>query len=234
MAESLGHIGDLGFRPQTVIDVGVASGTFELYDAFPDAGHLLIEPLAEFEETLQGICRKYKAQYVLAAASNETGRATIHVHPDLQGSSFLREIEGEYVDGNPRQVPTITIDEVVANRGLRGPFVIKVDIQGAELMVLEGARVTLSQTELVILEVSLFGTLVGGPMLHDMVTYMRERGFVVYDIFGGLFRPLDKALAQVDIVFARENGPFRRVHAYATTTQRLRMIENASSRQPPR
>src|SRR5262245_52875429 len=48
MAEALRHLKERGFTPRTVIDVGVARGTDDLYEAFPDAKHLLIEPLGEF------------------------------------------------------------------------------------------------------------------------------------------------------------------------------------------
>ncbi len=227
MAESLSHVRGLGFEPRTVIDVGAADGTFDLYDTFPDASLVLIEPLREYEPSLQRICRRYNAQYILAAASNGAGTALIHVHPDLSGSSLLREIEGEHANGVSREVPAIAIDEISRRRNLQGPFVVKVDVQGAELMVLEGAGQTLSETELVILEISLFGTLIGGPQLHEAVAYMKERGFVVHDIFGGLFRPRDGALAQVDMSFVKENGLFRKSHAYATPNQRLKLIEDA-------
>ena len=75
------------------------------------------------------------------------------MHADKYGSSLLREIEGPSVDGVPRQVPIITVDQACSDRNLKGPYLIKVDVQGAELQVLAGASRTLQQTEAVILEV---------------------------------------------------------------------------------
>lgn len=230
MAECVGHFKSLGFAPRTVIDVGAASGTFELYDAFPRASHLLIEPLAEWEDDLKRVCRKYKAEYIIAAASNEKGTRVMHVHPEPYGSSLMQESEGEHADGFSREVETITVDEVSRDRGLEGPFAIKVDVQGAELIVLQGARKTLSEAELVILEVSLLGAFIGGPELYELVSFMKERGFVAYDVFGGNFRPLDGALARLDIAFVRENGQFRKSHAYASPDQRVKIIADALSR----
>jgi hypothetical protein len=43
---------------------------------------------------------------------------------------------------------------------------------------------------------------------------MKDRGFVAYDLFGAHTRPLDGALAQVDIVFVKERGRFRQSHVY--------------------
>jgi FkbM family methyltransferase len=181
MTGALRQLAKLGFQPKTVIDVGVGYVTAELYEAVPDAQLLLIEPLAEFEPFLRKICDKYRAQYVLAAAGEAAGTATLNVHPDRYGSSFLKEVEGALVDGVPREVPVVTIDGVCAEKRFEGPYLIKVDVQGAELQVLAGAQRTLRQTEVVILEVTLFGTMIGGPQLYDVVSRMKEWGFVAFE-----------------------------------------------------
>lgn len=226
MAGALRQLSALGFHPRTVIDVGVATKTEELYQAFQDADILLVEPLVEFEPFLRDICRSYKAQYVLAAAGETPGSAVINVHPDKFGSSLLKEIEGPRVDGVPREIPVVTIDQLCASRNLAGPYLMKVDVQGAELQVLAGATRTLQHTEVVILEVTLFGSLIGGPQLADVVARMKQYGFAVYDIFGFNYRPLDNALSQVDMVFVQEGGRFRESHAFATPEQRAAQIRN--------
>jgi FkbM family methyltransferase len=221
MRGGLRQLAGLGFRPGTIVDVGVAYQTAELYEEFPGASIVLIEPLAEFEPFLRQICAAHKAQYVLAAAGAVAGTAMFNVHADqLDGSSLLKEVEGAAVDGVPRQVPVVTIDQVCAEKNAAGPYLVKLDVQGAELQVLAGAERTLRETEVVILEATLFGTMIGGQQLYDLVTRMKEYGFVAYDIFGFLYRPLDNALAQADMIFVRENGPFRASHAFATPEQR--------------
>jgi FkbM family methyltransferase len=219
MAGGLAQLSRLGFKPQTVIDVGVAYQTSELYEAFADARILLIEPLVEFEPFLRKICATYKAQYILAAAGETSGTAVLNVRPDKIASSLLSEAEGSAVESIPRTVPVITIDEACLERKLRGPFLIKVDVQGAELQVLAGAQRTLRETEAIILEVSLFGFWVGGPQFYDVIAYMKECGFAAYDFCGFLYRPLDNALCQADMIFARENGLLRRSHVFATPEQ---------------
>ncbi len=221
MRGALRQLSNLGFRPGTIVDVGVAYQTAELYEEFPASSILLIEPLAEFEPCLRQICAEHKAQYVLAAAGATPGTAIFNVHTDqLDGSSLLKEVEGAMVDGIPRQVPVVTIDQVCAEKNAKGPYLVKLDVQGAELQVLAGAERTLRETEVVILETTLFGTIIGGAQMWDVVMKMKEYGFVAYDIFGLLYRPLDNALSQTDMVFVRENGPFRVSHAFATPEQR--------------
>ncbi len=214
----------LGFQPETVIDVGVAYGTFELYEKFPQTNFLLVEPLIEYEKNLKEICQRYKAQYIMAGAGAQAGNITINVHPQLYGSSTLKESEGSIADGVPREIPLVVLDDLCRERNLKGPYLLKVDVQGAELNVLDGSRQVLEDTEIIILEVSLFEFFVGGPQFYDIVSYMKERGFATYDIFGGYIRPLDGALAQVDMVFVKENGQFRKSNFFATPQQRKRLV----------
>ncbi|MCK4792752.1 MAG: FkbM family methyltransferase, partial [Desulfobacteraceae bacterium] len=134
---TLEHAQRRGFKPETVIDVGAGVGTFELYETFPKARHILIEPLEENRVYLERIVGKLgNAEYIIAAATRKSGTVTINVHRDFYGSSLYSESEGPSVDGIVRTIPAITLDEVCKERELRGPYLIKVDVQGAELDVL--------------------------------------------------------------------------------------------------
>jgi hypothetical protein len=97
---------------------------------------------------------------------------------------------------------------------------IKVDVQGAELDVLAGANLTLGGAELIVLEVSLFQFFQGAPLFCEVLAHMKSRGFVPYDVLGLQYRPIDGALSQIDVVFVKEHGRFRHIHAYATAEQR--------------
>jgi len=148
----------LGFEPRTVIDVGAGIGTFELYETFPKARHILIDPLDENKPYLEKIVHRLaNAEYTIAVATERSGTATINVHRDLFASSLYSESEGPDVDGIPRKVPAITLDEVCEERELQGPYLIKVDVQGAELNVLAGASQILKDTEYLCLEVCMRG-----------------------------------------------------------------------------
>lgn len=220
MSYVLSHVSRLGFNPATVIDVGVASGTHALYETFPNAFHLMIEPLEEFTEDIRLLLSSYKGKVIFAAASSTDGEIEINVHTEhLEGSSTLHEQMGAEFDGVKRKVKAITLDKVIAEEGLIGPYLIKVDVQGAELDVLDGAKRVLADTELLLLEVSLFEFLRGSPQFFDIVLYMKNQGFVVYDIYAGVNRPFDGALGQCDIAFVKEQGMFRENHCYATADQ---------------
>ncbi|MDA9981751.1 FkbM family methyltransferase [Gammaproteobacteria bacterium] len=216
----LDHIKGIGFHPKTIIDVGIAYGTAGLYGKYDVVEYLLIEPLIEYEQVCKNIVDEFGGKYIIAAASDKCGDLTINVHPDLSGSSLFNESEGKYVDGEPRIVECITLDNACEKEGMSGPYLIKLDTQGAELLVLDGAKKIFDNTEVIIMEAFLFQFYKGIPLLYEIIVYMKEKGFVVYDIFGGINRLLDNALAQVDLVFVKEKGIFRDSSNFATKEQR--------------
>jgi FkbM family methyltransferase len=221
LAGSLRQVRDAGFIPQTVLDIGAAQGNFttECYRVFPDASYVMVEPLQENTSAMNRLMASIpRCRCIAAAAGRNDGDTTIHVHADLVGSSTYLEHEDSDVNGLPRSIRVIALDSHIQADG--GPFLLKVDVQGAELDVLAGAEATLVTTEYVVLEVSLFQFFVGGPLFHDVVSFMKTRGFVVHDVAGLLYRPLDGALAQMDVVFVKEDGILRRHHVYATKEQR--------------
>ena len=129
------HIKSKGFNPTTVIDVGVATDTEELYAHFPQARYLFVEPLAEFEPNLQNLCRQFPgSHYMLAAAGAENTEITINVGPMMGDSSIFQTIES--VDGAyemyKRTVPQYRLDTMWEALELSGPTLLKVDVQGAE------------------------------------------------------------------------------------------------------
>lgn len=224
MAAVLDNMKRLGLEPGTVVDVGVGYGTAELWEAFPHARLLLVEPIpdrfggAAWDE----VRRRPGAELVTAAAGSGAGSATITVHRAPEMSSVLGAWTGDS-GGEPREVPVVRVDEAVRERGLPGPYLVKVDVEGAELDVLEGCAGLLGETEAVLLEVRLFELVPGAAQLHDVIPFMKERGFVAYDLFGGALRLSDGALAVTNIAFVREDGPLRRDHSFGTPEQVDRM-----------
>lgn len=219
MPAVLAHYRGLGLAPSTVIDVGVGPGTPELYQAFPDARLVLVEPLVEWQSELERLQRRGRTDVVIAAAGAQTGEVEIAVHRVPTLSSMVGARPGDA--GNPvrRTVSMVRLDDLKEERGLVGPFVVKADVEGAELEVLAGAPDVLRESDLVLLEVSLFALVEGAPLFHDVVSWMHDHGYVIADIYNGHNRPLDGALAQVDVAFVQEDGRFRGEQAYATSAQ---------------
>lgn len=219
MRAVLAHVRDLGVGPATVIDVGVEAGTPELYSAFPNADLLLVEPMEEWRSRLNQLNGARRVHIEIAAAGPRAGEATLYVHRVPALSSLLGDRSGDEQDTQARRIPVTTVDELVDRHGFAPPYVLKVDVEGAELEVLAGATRTLESSQLVLLEVQLFQFVPDSPQLADVVGAMHERGWSVYDIYDAHVRPLDGALAQIDIAFAPDDGFLRTHHEYATPAQ---------------
>jgi Methyltransferase FkbM domain len=116
-----------------------------------------------------------------------------------------------------RRVPVVRLDDVAGV--CREPLLMKLDVEGAELDALDGGRETLGRAEVVLLEASLFEYVPAQPLLHDVIGYMAEAGWVVYDFYDPHVRLLDGALGQLDLVFIKRDGRFRRDQRFATPQQ---------------
>jgi FkbM family methyltransferase len=215
----LAHYRDLGLVPNVVFDVGVGPGTPELYEAFPDARLVLVEPLEEWRPHFEWVQRHRETDAIIAAAGSTPGEVEIFVNRAPWCSSVFGGLRGEHADGVRRSVPVVRLDDIASERGLAGPFVVKVDVEGAELDVLSGALQVLRDTDLVLTEVSLFEFVPGAPQFYDVVSWMHDHGFVVADLFDAHNRLLDGALARLDVAFVQEHGRFRQSHAYGTSEQ---------------
>lgn len=227
----LKNLRSCGFMPRTVLDIGAAYGrwTLQCQKIFPEAEFVLIEPLQEYKSFLDDIAKQQSMTYIEAAAAREDGTQTINVHRDLVGTSFYSEAEGPHVDGVQRVISTKRLDSISADTQVAAPLLLKIDVQGAELDVLAGGPQTLASAAVVILETSFFDFFRGAATFADTVAYMKERGFVPYDLFGLKYRPLDNALAQADVIFVSSDNRLRHNHFYASRSQR-QMQDAALSR----
>ena len=84
---------------------------------------------------------------------------------------------------------------------------IKLDVQGAELKIMTGLKELINNCEVIILEVSLHKYNKDAPLFYDIIHYMKNKRFVLYDIYD-LKRLGDKDsyLLQFDCVFLRDNS----------------------------
>lgn len=205
------HIKQQGFNPATIVDVGVATDTDDLYVHFPQAQYLFVEPCAEFEPSLQRLVQRFPGStYMLAAAGAIDGELTINVTPDLGGTSRFKTLEAE--DGaytmTERTVPQFAIDTLWTALELKGPALLKIDVQGGEIEVLKGAQKVIDNFEVIVLECGLIEQYIGQPVFHEYISYLASIGFVVYDIIHTGYADTGM-LAQIDLVCVKKDGKFR-------------------------
>jgi FkbM family methyltransferase len=204
-----------GFEPGFVVDVGANRGhwTEMLKEIFPAAEVLLIEPQVEMREPLDQLCARLPGlRWVETAvgAREETRLQTIW--EDLSGSSFLPRPDPERMAlGEQRPARVCRLDDLLRDAGSPAPDLVKLDVQGFELEVLRGCPSIFGKTEVFVLETSLYAFLDDIPLLREVIAFMAEREYEVYDLAGQFRRPVDGALGQLDVVFAKRRG-FLRQH----------------------
>lgn len=173
-----------GLEPATVIDVGVATGTPPLYQAFPQAHLVLIEPLVEYLPSLERFHAERGAEYVVTAVGAEQGHVNINI--DQRGaihSSMLPQVPAPPAERfEARKVPVTTIDRLLEERGWRPPFGLKLDVEGFEHQVIAGASRLLRDTQFVIAEVSLSKRFESSHSFAEFVALMDSHGFRMCEI----------------------------------------------------
>jgi FkbM family methyltransferase len=205
-SQSLRTLQQQGFRADTVFDVGVGFGTFGLYHLFPNAFFHLIDPTPESLPHMQRISRRLSCEIHLLALGDHDGEARLEVRSDIQGSTLLEE-EGERDYLRFEAVPLRRFDTLFPH--IARPALCKIDVQGAELMVLRGMTEVLNQLDVVIVETSTIATVKGGAEVAEVIAFMDGHGFVVADILGLKRRPLDRTTAQLDLLFIPKASSLR-------------------------
>lgn len=153
-----------GVRFSTVIDIGCSDGSFFLHHAdmgiFPNAVPVNIDANAIYEESLKGIQSVFGGNYVIAAVTDTPGEIeiTTSAHPYWNSIRPADDPYWERLNGLHQdrvKTPAVTLDDLAQKFDIKGPVLLKLDIQGAETAALRGARNLLAQTDIVICEADL-------------------------------------------------------------------------------
>jgi FkbM family methyltransferase len=175
-----------GLGPATVIDVGAGDGTPPLYRAFPDAYHVLIEPLREFEPNLREKLKRWNGELVRTAVGEAEGDAVLNVNARMPAMSSLRPTASAHpaaaVEPEQRRVSVTTLDRLLEERTWTPPFGLKIDTEGAEDLVIKGAKTLLRETQFVIAEVWAMKAFEDGYTFAGFMSLMESRGFELRNI----------------------------------------------------
>lgn len=199
-----------GIDPQVIVDVGANHGGWsrEVSSVFNSARFYLIEPQEEMRPFLENFCsQRAGSKWFLGGAGAEVGNRDLTVWKDFQGSAFLSpDVEAMVPDRQQRRVPIYTIDSLISSGEMPLPDLIKIDVQGYELEVLQGCRLCLGKTDLFIIETSLYHPLGHRPSFYRVVELMEAYGYKIWDLPDLKYRG-DGSLAQIDVCFLRKQSP---------------------------
>ena len=167
------------FMPQKILDIGAWNGfwTKQVQSIWPDARYTCIEAGQKHEKHLKLLTEDYH----IAVLGNENKEIKFYLHEIQKGEKTKvtytkgSTVFGVYKDYDLRQMQTL--DKVV---GEEAQFdLIKQDVQGAEIMIMDGAPEIFKRAKCVIQEVNLYPHNSFPSMPHEaqMDQYMRGLGF---------------------------------------------------------
>jgi len=169
-----------------VLDVGANAGQYgTMLRQQGFAGRLVsLEPVAEAFAVLTGLAAADGAwEAVCVAASDVDGEITLNVTGDSRSSSVLERNErfadkAGWAPKESRRIAARRLDGLI--EGLLHPqerAFLKLDVQGYERHVLDGAGAALARFEALELELSVTPLYEGQPSLVEMLPLLAERGF---------------------------------------------------------
>jgi FkbM family methyltransferase len=165
-----------------VIDVGANVGFFSVRFADwigPEGRVIAIEPEEENNRNLVNTLARAKlldrVDVVTAVAADTSGMAALEINPLHPADHKLSR------DGTGVAVKSVTLDELVGNYPMKPPSLIKIDVQGAEMLVLGGAARILAESRPVLfVELHEDGLKRFNTSVAAIVAYLSRYGYGTY------------------------------------------------------
>jgi FkbM family methyltransferase len=183
----------------SVIDVGVCHGTPELIEVWPDKEHVLFEPVVEFAGPIESCYKSVSHQLYSVAVGEECGEIGLEVSAHLPGMqiSHSKMTSIREHDQDPcRTVSKVSLDSFLPKLELEKPYLLKIDIDGLELKVLSGAKETLGDCSVLIIECQ-------ATQLAQIIKSVQSAGFTLFDLCEPCY--YDKCFWQCDAIFVKSS-----------------------------
>jgi FkbM family methyltransferase len=203
------------FDVNLVIDVGANIGQFasELFDRGYQGEIISIEPLPAAHSTLNEAALsnpKWTVREPLAAGPDEK-MVEIMIAGNSFSSSILPMLD-RHVKAAPAaatvgsvMVQQRRLDAILGSRITnRDRVLLKIDTQGYEKSVLDGAPATLEQVRVVLLEMSLQPLYRDQSLWLELIEYMNTRGFKLWGLQPEFSDPQTGQTLQVNGIFCRD------------------------------
>ena len=206
---TLSQLRRYGFSPGPVMDVGAFKGDWAriCMDVFPSSSVTCVEPQERAQECLHRLAAAHPRMKVIQTL---LGRAVKEVPFQEVGSGSSVWLEGP---SDSKRAMT-TIDTLIESGSCRRPELLKLDVQGYEMEVLEGFTTYFNECQVLQIEMSLMPVVKGTPLINEIMAYLHTRGFVMFDITGLYRSTSDGALWQMDAFFCHIDSPLRLNHVW--------------------
>ena len=173
-------------KVQTVIDVGVAYGTPDLYAHLNPDHVVFVEPVPYFKGHIEKLMPQFRSsQYFEVGLANEEGSATINYRKDapiltsMLGSSPLRDTGTEQRE--KLDIKLTRLDRIFP--GIKHPggnLLLKIDSEGYELEILKGSVQSLPRIKYIMLEVSVIKRFENSYTCQELMGFLNAHGFMMF------------------------------------------------------
>ncbi|MFP5245211.1 MAG: FkbM family methyltransferase [Thermoanaerobaculia bacterium] len=186
----------LGLENAAILDVGAHHGLTALQyaHAFPQATIYSFEPFPESMAILhRNVAGHSRIVPVPSAVSEKSGETKFFLNQFSATHSLLPRPSGGHryyaSTAGPAgevTVPVTTLDEFTASRSIERVAILKLDIQGGELMALRGASRLLSEhpPALIFTEIQFVPHYEGAPLALEVLQMLRGAGYALVNFFG--------------------------------------------------
>lgn len=199
----------------TIFDVGANIGQFaKQVRSYGFTGKIVsFEPLTSAHSLLSDAAARDPGWIIhpRSAVGNEDGEIAINIAGNSVSSSVLPMLEAHsaaavnsgYVASE--RVPLIRLDSVAGQYlSVNSRPFLKIDTQGFESQVLDGAVDTLGRSRGLLMELSLVPLYDGQRLWFEMIERIKLEGFTLWAIQEGFTDPRTGRSLQVDAIFLRQ------------------------------
>ena len=181
---------------------------------FPTATVHSFEPLPEtYEKLRRTASRLQKVATHQVALADSPGNREFHVSPDFGETNSLLQRPQTGRRYYPRgaeltQTTTVevtTVDIFCATRGIEAIDLMKIDVQGGELLVLRGAQGLLASHAIgaILCELAFTPHYEQGVLYHDLARFLESFGYTIFD-FDRVTRARNGQLRYCDGLFVSD------------------------------
>ena len=205
---SLERLKHLGFTPDLIFDVGAYHGDFShmCLNLWPDSRIIAFEALPEKIDSLKSKFTGKNVQVVEGIVGDEV-RENVNYFADETSSSVLQS--QEFTAKKRLKQKMFTLDEFSFKNNVNAPDFLKIDTQGYEFPILKGFEKNLKLVKIILLELNFIEVYHQVKLAHEVIHFLGNNGFVIYDICEIHRRPLDMALFQIDFIFVKQHSQLR-------------------------